>query len=230
MSFDVNKGEIVGLIGPNGSGKTTLFNTISGLQRSDSGEVYFDGTIITSKSPAEIFDLGLVRSYQIPRIFSNFTVQENFLLPPRNQKGENPLNAIRRKTWEKQELSLSDKVDTYLKLLNVSRVWKSWSTELSGGQMKLVDIGRTLMGDPKMLLLDEPTAGVAPNIATEIFESIVELNRKFGLTLLIIEHRLEILFDYVDMVQVMDLGKIIASGEPTEVVKDSRVIEAYLGR
>lgn len=230
VSFEVEKGSMVGLIGPNGSGKTTLFNIISGLEKPDSGEVFFDGKPIVGKSPDEIFKLGLVRSFQIPRIFSNVTVQENFLIPPPNQKGEVPRLAFLKRVWKDQETDLSKKADEYLTLLNLSKVWKNWSSQLSGGQMKLVDMGRTLMGDPKMLLLDEPTAGVAPNIALEIFEQITNLNRKLGLTLLIIEHRLEILFDYIDHVFVMDAGKIIASGKPNEVVRNTQVIDAYLGR
>lgn len=229
VSFEVQTGSIVGLIGPNGSGKTTLFNVISGLQSCDSGEVIFNGVKINGLSPDKIFKLGLVRSYQIPRIFSKVTVQENFLLCPPNQKGESPLHAPLKNGWKEQELSLSKRADHYLDLLNLSKVWKSWSAELSGGQMKLVDMGRTLMGNPKMLLLDEPTAGVAPNIASGIFESIINMNRELGLTLLIIEHRLEILFDYVDSVQVMDAGRIIASGKPSEVVRDPQVVRAYLG-
>ncbi|MGI0078170.1 MAG: ATP-binding cassette domain-containing protein, partial [Nitrososphaerales archaeon] len=177
----------------------------------------------------KIFKLGLGRTFQTPRLFFGMTVLENSLIPPKDQKGENPLVAPFYKSWEKQELELAKKSRDTLNFLEIEKLYDKWSSEISGGQMKLLQLAAALMGEPKMLMLDEPAAGVAPRLAQDIFKSIEKQRQEKGTTFLIIEHRLEILFNYVDYVFVMGRGKLLSRGKPDEVVKDQIVIDAYLG-
>ena len=229
VTLDVPQGRIVGLIGPNGSGKSTLFNVISGLERADAGTIQFDGHELARRSAAEIFQLGLARSFQDPALFFRMTVLDNTLLPEKGQRGENPLRAPFRRTWSKQEAELADAAGPVLDEVQLRGHYAQLASDLSGGQMKLLDIGRSLITNPKLLLLDEPTAGVAPKLARSIFEQIVHLRTSLNLTFLIIEHRLEILFDYVDSVYVMHNGRIIAYGAPAQVAADAQVREIYFG-
>jgi len=229
VSFSVEEGALLGIIGPNGSGKTTLFNVISGVYKPDSGKIYFMGERIDGLEPHEVFKKGIVRSFQNPRLFLGMTVIENLMIPPRGQIGENPVKALFRGLWARQERSLAKKALEIIRAHQLTQVRLNWSGEVSGGQMKLIEISRALMGEPKLLLLDEPTAGVAPKLAREIFERIVKLRDELGLTFMIIEHRLDVLFDYVERVLVMHQGKIICDGPPDYVVKDERVVDAYLG-
>lgn len=229
LSARVDEGELAGLIGPNGSGKSTLFNVISGVYRPDAGTVTFRGERIDGLDPWEIFERGLVRSFQNPRLFLGMTVLENALVPPRNQRGERVENAPFRSRWEGQEVALAtDALETLVRN-QLQAVPLNWATDISGGQMKLLEVSRAMMGEPRLLLLDEPTAGVAPKLATEIFEAIVALRREHGLTFLIIEHRLEVLLEYVERVLVMHEGKLIFDGPPEAAVNDARVVDAYLG-
>jgi branched-chain amino acid transport system ATP-binding protein len=229
VTTEVDQGEFVGLIGPNGSGKTTLFNLISGVYPPDSGAITFRGERIDGLDPWEIFARGVVRSFQNPRLFRGMTVLENVLVPPRDQKGETVLHAPFPKRWEDQEKALARAALETLGQNQLQDVRLNWATDISGGQMKLLEASRAMMGEPKVLLLDEPTAGVAPKLATEIFERIVALRREHGLTFLIIEHRLEVLLEYVERVLVMHEGKLMFDGAPSAAVDDPRVIDAYLG-
>ena len=228
-SLSVKKGSVTGLIGPNGSGKSTLFNLISGAEKQDSGSIYFDGKRIDKLPPHKIFELGMGRTFQTPRLFNGMSVLENTMLPAKGQKGESPLYALFKGRWESEELKFAEKARDELKALEIETLYSKKSDEISGGQMKLLQLAVGLMGDPKMLLLDEPTAGVAPRLAQDIFESIARERENRGTTFLIIEHRLEVLFRHVDHVLVMHQGKIITDGKPDSVVKDQRVIDAYLG-
>ena len=229
LSAQVQEGELIGLIGPNGSGKTTLFHVITGVHKPDAGAIEFRGERIDGLEPHEIFARGVVRCFQNPRLFGGLTVLENALVPPRGQVGENPLHAPFPRRWADQELQLAAKALQTLAAQQLAGVAGHWSTEISGGQMKLLEVTRALMGEPRLLLLDEPTAGVAPKLAGEIFEGIVRLQKDLGLTFVVIEHRLEVLFDYVERVLVMHQGRIIYSGHPDDAVKDANVVDAYLG-
>lgn len=229
VTLTIRRGGVYGLIGPNGSGKSTLFNLISGVIKSDEGRIFLKSRRIDQLPPYRIYELGLGRSFQIPRLFFGMTVLDNALTAPKGQIGEHPINSLFRKKWEKQEAYLADKAEQQLSLLEIAHLYTNLPTELSGGQMKLLQLALALMGDPELVLLDEPTAGVAPTLAFEIFSEIEARRKRMGTTFFIIEHRLEILFEYADYIFVMHQGKIISQGKPDEVVHDSKVIEAYLG-
>lgn len=229
VSLSIEEGTVTGLIGPNGSGKSTLFNVVSGLERADRGRIWFKGIRIDNLPPHKIFSLGLVKSFQDPRLFLGMTVLDNMLVPPKGQIGESPLNAPIHSRWRAQEVELAKKSCDLLDRLLLRGLHRVLSSEISGGQMKLLEMGRTLMAEPKMLLLDEPTAGVAPKLARDIFERLLSLREEFNLTLFIIEHRLEVLFDYVEYVYVMHRGKILAEGKPEEILNNKVVADVYLG-
>jgi len=231
VTLTVKRGSVTGLIGQNGSGKTTLFNLISGVWKKDpGGSVTFGGKKIDRLPPHKIFQLGLGRTFQTPRLFAGMTVLENTMVAAKGQKGERPFVAPFPSKWEGQELELARKAQGQMKPLEIEQLHSRWSSEVSGGQMKLVQLSNAIMGDPKMLLLDEPTAGVAPRLAQDIFQSISHERDSKGTTFFIIEHRLGVLFRHVDTVLFMHQGRIVAQGSPEEIVRDQRLVDAYLGR
>lgn len=229
VTVGIGEGEIVGLIGPNGSGKSTLFNVISGVYKPDAGTIAFQGEHIEGLDAWDVFARGIVRSFQNPRLFRGMTVLENALVPPRGQMGEKVVHAPVRRRWEGQEIALAKDALRILRRNQLQDVRLNWASEISGGQMKLLEVSRTMMAEPKLLLLDEPTAGVAPKLAGEIFDEIAALRREHGLTFLIIEHRLEVLLRAVERVLVLHQGRLLFDGKPDEAVEDSAVIDAYLG-
>ncbi|MEN3047361.1 MAG: ABC transporter ATP-binding protein [Candidatus Caldarchaeales archaeon] len=229
VSFSVDRGELVGLIGPNGSGKTTLFNLIAGVLKPDEGEIIFEGERIDGLRPDEVFRKGVIRSFQIPRTFWHVTVAENLALPAHPQVGERPHAAPFRRLWRRQELEVARRVSEVAEFLKLDAVHRNWGSEISGGQMKLTEIGRSMMSGGKLVLLDEPAAGVAVPLAHEIFRHIQAINRSSLTTFIIIEHKLDVLLEYVRRVLVMHEGRIIYDGDPTGAVRDRRVVEAYLG-
>ena len=230
VSISVREGEFVGLIGPNGSGKSTLFNVISGIYHPDRGDVYLYGEKVTGLPPYELYRRGLVRGFQVPRLWHGMTVVENAATAARDRRGDGPFSALLRRgewlSWERE--SLVDRVHGVLKKLSLTRVALNRASEISGGQMKLTDISRALMGEARILLLDEPTAGVAPKLAQDIFKLLEKLNSE-GLTIFVIEHRLEVLFNHVERVIVMHEGRVLVEGPPEKVAEDPRVLDAYLG-
>ena len=228
-SLHVEKGQIVGLIGPNGSGKSTLLSTVAGQYRPDGGHILFDGQEIGGLAPDKIFGRGLARSYQDPSLFFRMGVLDNVLLAAKDRSGERPTVAPWHRRWWPQERRLAERAVTVLNDLKLLGRRDAMAADLSGGQMKLLELGRTVMGEPAMMLLDEPTAGVAPALAYAIFEEIERLRRAQGLTFLIVEHRLEILFDFVDWIYVMHMGKVIAQGKPDQIAADPLVREVYFG-
>lgn len=229
VDLEVERGSLTLLIGPNGSGKTTLINTISGVYKPDSGDVIFDGQDITGWEPHRIFSAGLVRTFQTPALFPKMTVLENVLVAARDNEGEKPLNAILTKGWMKEEERTVKRALEILSIVELGDKWNSYAYQLSGGQMKLLEIAKVLMTEPKMIMMDEPIAGVLPKLAHEILELLVDLKMNGRLTFLMVEHRLDIMLGYADHVYVMHNGKMMYSGKPTEALKDPLVIEAYLG-
>lgn len=228
-SIEVDSRSVTMIIGPNGSGKSTLINVISGYYKPDRGEVLFNGSNITSWPPHKVYKAGIVRTFQIPSLFHKLTVLENLLVSARDHPGESPLNALFKVRWVKKEEEIVRKAFELLELLNLSHLWDQPVGKLSGGQMKLVEIGRALMSEPKIILLDEPIAGINPRLAHEIFEHILELRRDLNTTFLVVEHRLDVALQYVDKVYAMRRGRVIVEGKPGDVVSDHRVIESYLG-
>ena len=230
VSFEVGKGEFVGLIGPNGCGKTTTFNCISGLLEPSKGEVEVFEQNATVLRPDEIQKLGLTRTFQHTRLWRQMTTIENLLIPPRNQFGDNPFYGILSHFFKDEENARVARAYDTLAELEITHMAHNLTSELSGGQSKLVDIGRALMGEPELLLLDEPVAGVAGPLAEKIFNNLRKIVSKEGISIFVIEHNMDfILRRGIDRMIVMDQGKVLMQGTPDEV-KDSReVIEAYLG-
>ncbi|HIK78251.1 MAG TPA: ABC transporter ATP-binding protein [Candidatus Poseidoniales archaeon] len=231
VDFTVGEGEFVGLIGPNGCGKSTTFNTISGLLEATAGEVYVFGKDASGKAPHVIHNMGLTRTFQHTRLWKDMTVIENLLVPPRKQKGQYSYNALSAVLFDKEEEKARvAKAWKILETLEITHTAHLLAGELSGGQSKLVDIGRSLMGDPKLLLLDEPVAGVAGPLADSIFSHLRNLVSTTGISILIIEHNMDfILRKGVDKVIVMNSGKVLMSGTPEEVRANEDVVKAYLG-
>ncbi len=230
ISFHVEQGELVGLIGPNGCGKTTTFNCISGLLEMSSGRVDVLGQDATGMRPDQIQNLGLTRTFQHTWLWRDMTVIENLLVPPRHQFAPSMLLALLRpgsRNAERQRV-----IDAYatLDLLEISHMAHSLASELSGGQSKLVDIGRALMSSPHFLLLDEPVAGVAGPLAERIFQNLRGLTSEKNIGMLVIEHNMDfILRRDIDRIIVMDRGQILMEGTPDEIRGSREVIEAYLG-
>jgi branched-chain amino acid transport system ATP-binding protein len=229
VSIDVEEKKVSILIGPNGSGKTTLINVVSGFYRPDSGKVFYAGREITGYSSHRLYKLGIARTFQVPALFWKLTVLENLLVAEKDNPGELFLKSLSRRVWDKSERQAIEKASRILSLLGLSNLWDKPAYNLSGGQMKLLEIGRALMSDAKLLLLDEPVSGVNPTLAHEIFAKLVRLRDELGITFFIVEHRLDIALGYVDYVNAMAYGELIASGPPEKVLGDQRVIEAYLG-
>jgi len=229
VSFAIARGTITGLIGPNGAGKTTLFNLLAGAYRPTAGEIRFDGERIDHLPHYKIFSRGLVRTFQIPRPFGEMSVLENMMLVPKRQLGEQFWNTwLRPGAVRAEERRNRDKARDILDFVGLTRLANEPARVLSGGQQKLLEIGRALMSDPKMLLLDEPGAGVNPTLLGEIAERIVALNER-GITFLIIEHNMDLVMNLCRPVVVLASGKLLMQGEPAEVQRDPRVLDAYLG-
>ncbi len=230
VSINVPRESIVMLIGPNGSGKTTLINVISGYYKPDTGKVYVYDRDITGLSPHKVYELGISRTFQIPMPFRKLTVLENLLVIARNVKGENIGYALfRRKKWIEEEEKLAEKAMEILEIINLDHLWDRVAGNLSGGQIKLLEIGRALMSDPEIVLMDEPVAGVNPRLATEIMEHVLSLRDEFSISFLIVEHRLDIVLKYVDLVYAMHNGSVIASDTPDKIISHPAVAAAYLG-
>lgn len=229
LNFTVEPETITGLIGPNGAGKTTTFNMIPGHVKPSHGSIHFDGDDITDLRPHQAFHLGVVRTFQIPRPFSGMTVLENLTMVPGNQIGEKIWNNwLRSSTVEKEELRIQEKANELLEFLNLADLRNEFSGNLSGGQLKLLELGRALMSDPKLILLDEPAAGVNPTLLEEIIERIREIHRQ-GVTFLIIEHNMELVMRLCSSVLVMVEGGILMEGSPDDIRSDPRLIDAFLG-
>ncbi|MCH2345442.1 MAG: ABC transporter ATP-binding protein [Pseudomonadales bacterium] len=229
LNFTVEPNTISGLIGPNGAGKTTTFNMIAGHLKPSSGKIYFDGKEITNLRPHQTFQLGIVRTFQIPRPFSGMTVLENLTMVPRNQIGEKIWNNwLRNNAVAKEEQQIREKANGLLEFLNLSDLQNEYSGNLSGGQLKLLELGRALMSDPKVILLDEPAAGVNPTLLEEIIDRIRDIHSQ-GVTFLIIEHNMELVMRLCSSILVMAEGDILMRGAPEEIRSDPRLIDAFLG-
>ncbi|MEM7194369.1 MAG: ABC transporter ATP-binding protein [Pseudomonadota bacterium] len=229
-SLEIAYGSITGLIGPNGAGKTTLFNIVAGLYTPDEGTISLAGENITGLKPHELFHKGLLRTFQIAHEFSRLTVTENLMMVPDSQIGENIWHAwTRRKDMHAQEARVREKAEEVIEFLNMKHVADELAGNLSGGQKKLLELGRTMMVDAKVVLLDEVGAGVNRTLLAEIGDAILRLNKERNYTFCMIEHDMDFISRLCDPVIVMAEGGILAVGTADEVKNNEEVIEAYLG-
>jgi len=229
-TLQIETGSITGLIGPNGAGKTTLFNVIAGLYKPDSGTVQLDGQDITGLAPHELFARGLLRTFQIAHEFSSLTVRENLMMVPQNQSGERLMDAwLQPAKIRQEEAALITKANDVISFLQLDLVANERAGNLSGGQKKLLELGRTMMTDAKIVFLDEVGAGVNRTLLNHIGDSILRLNREQGYTFCMIEHDMEFISRLCDPVIVMAEGSVLATGSAAEIRNNDDVIEAYLG-
>jgi len=229
-SLEIADGAITGLIGPNGAGKSTLFGIIAGFIRLDTGRIVLDGRDITRVKPHRLFHLGLIRTFQIPHEFSRMTVRENLMLVPPRQRGERLTTAwLRWGAVRAQEVEIADKADEVLDFLQLAPLADELAGRLSGGQKKLLDIGRAMMTDAKVVLLDEPGAGVNRTLLAQITHTIRRLNEERGYTFCLIEHDMDMIAELCDPVICMAQGTVLAQGTMAEIRANEAVREAYLG-
>lgn len=227
VNITVRKNAITLLIGPNGAGKTTFINVCTGVLTPDGGKVIFDGHDITGWPPHKIYELGFVRTFQIPMPFQSLTVLDNVLAAMRNP-GENPLKAPLKMTWLKVEEEHVEKALEILCIVGLDEHWNKPAYSLGGGQLKMLEVARALASGAKLIALDEPIGGVDPAYADDILSKIRDL-KKYGLTFLIVEHRIDIAAPYADYAYAMDRGRVISQGTPQEVLNDPKVVEVYIG-
>jgi len=231
VNLEVDKGSITGLIGPNGAGKTTLFNTIAGLYAPDNGDVYLEEKNIAGLKPHELFSMGVLRTFQIAHEFASLTVLENLMMVPGNQRGEKLIYALfGDKAVKEEEEEIRSKAIEVIEFLNLKHLTQEIAGNLSGGQKKLLELGRTMMVEASLVLLDEVGAGVNRTLLNEISDAILRLNKERNYTFFVIEHDMDLIEKICDPVIVMAEGSVLFEGKFDEVKSNEEVIEAYLGR
>lgn len=229
-SLEIKKGSITGLIGPNGAGKTTLFNVIAGVLKPTTGKVTMEGKDITGLPPHDLFHKGLLRTFQIAHEFSSMTARENLMMVPGGQAGEALWNTwFHRGRIAAEERALAEKADEVLEFLTISHLADEKAGNLSGGQKKLLELGRTMMVDAKIVFLDEVGAGVNRTLLNTIADAIIRLNKERGYTFCVIEHDMDFIAKLCNPVIVMAEGKVLAEGTADHIMENEAVIEAYLG-
>ena len=230
VSMEIKQGTITGLIGPNGAGKSTLFNLIAGNLNPESGSIYLDGEDVTGLKPHMLFSKGLLRTFQIAHEFQSLSVLDNLMMVPSLQVGESLLGAwFKREKVVRQEAEIRGKAEEVISFLNMGHLANELAGNLSGGQKKLLELGRTMMVSPKVVILDEVGAGVNRTLLKEIGDAILSMNRERGFTFCMIEHDMDFISRLCDPVVVMAEGKILAQGSAEEIKANEDVIEAYLG-
>ena len=230
-TLEIKDKSITGIIGPNGSGKTTLFNVITGNLKPDSGNIFYNGIEITNTESHELFHLGILRTFQIAHEFTNMTVIENLMVVPGNQRGEKLLySLINSQKIKKEDKAIKEKAIDVLQFLKIEHLKNERAGNLSGGQKKLLELGRTMMVDAKLVLLDEVGAGVNRTLLKDLGTAILRLNKEKNYTFCMIEHDMEFISRMCDPVIVMSEGSVLFEGTSDEVKKNEQVIESYLGR
>ena len=231
VSLKIEKSSITALIGPNGAGKTTLFNIINGSIKPDSGSVTLNDTDITGYEPHQLFNLGILRTFQIAHEFSSLTVRDNLMMVPPNQTGESIMNTwFRQKKIKQEEQDILEKTNDVLDFLQLKHIANEYAGNLSGGQKKLLELGRTMMVKPKIVLLDEVGAGVNRTLLNTIGDAILRLNKDLNYTFCMIEHDIDFISRLCNPVIVMAEGSILMTDEISKVRKNEKVIEVYLGK
>ena len=231
ITLEIEKSSITALIGPNGAGKTTLFNIINGSIKPDSGTVELNEIDITGYEPHQLFNLGILRTFQIAHEFSSLTVKDNLMMVPPNQTGESILQTwFSPKKIKLEEQNIARKADEVIDFLHLKHLANEYAGNLSGGQKKLLELGRTMMVDPKIVLLDEVGAGVNRTLLNAIGDAILRLNKEFDYTFCMIEHDIEFISKLCDPVIVMAEGSILMKDEISKVKENDKVIEVYLGK
>jgi len=229
VTLKVEEGSVTGLIGPNGSGKTTLFNVIAGFYQPDSGRVLFEGRRIDGLNPDEVYNMGLARTFQNPRPFSSMTTLENLMLSPRGQIGESLAKAPLRRLWSGEEFKIAKNIKDFMSRVGIADLYKMRVSDLSGGHIKMVETSKGILGGARLILLDEPAAGLQYAVGRGVFEYINSLRKSLNLTFFVIEHRIDLLFDFADYIYVLHMGRLLSEGKPKEVASDPEVIRAYIG-
>jgi neutral amino acid transport system ATP-binding protein len=224
------EGELTSVIGPNGAGKTTFFDLISGFQNADSGDIFLKEKNISNSQPYKIARMGMVRTFQLTKVFDRMTVMENLLFSGSDINNDSFLRSILKLNSQKvYENSLKDKANEIMNDLNIGHMADSYARELSGGQKKLLELARAIINEPEILLLDEPLAGVNPKLAEDILTLIKKLSED-GITIVMVEHNIEAVMKISERVVVLAEGSLIADGSPNEIRTNKNVIEAYLGK
>ena len=228
-SLNLNRNELTSIIGPNGAGKTTFFDLISGFQDSDEGKVYLNNKNISKSQPYAIARLGMIRTFQLTKVFDRMTVLENMMFSASTVNNDSFLKSLAKLPSQKTtEKKIRDKSFEIMKELNIDHMANSYAREMSGGQKKLLELGRSIINNPSVLLLDEPLAGVNPKLAEEILQIILNLAGK-EISILMVEHNIEAVMKISERVIVLAEGKVIADSTPENIRTDEKVIEAYLG-